>query len=207
MTHLNTSDIQRRYDGDVGKSHVQSAFFRETVLGVGRMRRRHFAKAHGSILDVACGAGENFRYYQRPGNQYTGIDLSAYMVEQARKHAQELGMTVDLRVMDAQRLDFPDASFDTVVSALSTCTFPDTPAVLLEIRRVCKPGGRILLLEHGRSSWEPLGRWLDRAAPAQYAEAGCRLNQDPRIAVQQAGLKLVSLERTLLGVGYLIEIA
>lgn len=170
------------------------------------MRRKLFSKAQGSILDVACGAGENFRYYQRPGNQYTGIDLSAFMVEQARKRAQELGMTVDLRVMDAQQLQFPDNSFDTVVSALSTCTFPDTVAALLEMRRVCKPNGRILLLEHGRSSWEPLGKWLDRAAPTQYAEAGCRMNQDPRVAVKDAGLQMVWMERPLLGVAYLMEI-
>jgi ubiquinone/menaquinone biosynthesis C-methylase UbiE len=171
------------------------------------MRRQMFSKAQGSILDVACGSGENFRYYQRPGNTYTAIELSPFMLEQARKRAQQLGMNVELRVMDAQQLQFEDNHFDTVVSALSTCTFPDPVAALREMRRVCKPTGRILLVEHGRSSWEPLGRWLDRAAPEQYAEAGCRMNQDPRVSVEKAGLKIVSIKRPLLGVGYLMEVS
>jgi ubiquinone/menaquinone biosynthesis C-methylase UbiE len=206
MTHLHTSDIQQRYNGEIGRQHLQSEFFRETLLMIGRMRRKVFSKAQGSILDVACGAGENFRYYQRPGSQYTAIDLSAFMIEQARERAEQLRMTVDLQVMDAQQLQFDDHSFDTVVSALSTCTFPDPVTALREMRRVCKPEGRILLLEHGRSSVEFLGRWLDRIAPAQYAETGCRINQDPRQTVEQAGLKIVWIERRLLGLGYMMEV-
>jgi ubiquinone/menaquinone biosynthesis C-methylase UbiE len=206
MNTLDTREIQHRYDGAIGKQHLQGEFFRETILGVGRLRRKIFSKASGNILDVACGGGENFRHIQRPGNTYTAIELSPYMLGQAKKRAQQLGMNIDLRVMDAQNLEFPDATFDTVISALATCTFPDPVRALEEMRRVCKPTGRILLLEHGHSSWKGLNRWLDRAAPAQYAEAGCRLNQDPRKVVQDAGLKLLSIERRLLGVAYLMEV-
>jgi ubiquinone/menaquinone biosynthesis C-methylase UbiE len=206
MNTLDTREIQHRYDGEIGKQHLQGEFFRETILGVGRLRRKVFSKATGHILDVACGGGENFRSIQHLARQYTAIELSPYMLEQAKKRAKQLGMNIDARVMDAQNLEFPDATFDTVISALATCTFPNPVLALQEMRRVCKPTGRILLLEHGQSTWKPLARWLDRAAPAQYAEAGCRLNQDPRKVVEDAGLKLVSIERRLLGVAYLMEV-
>jgi ubiquinone/menaquinone biosynthesis C-methylase UbiE len=206
MNTLDAREIQHRYDGEIGKQHLQGEFFRETILGVGRLRRKIFSNAHGHILDVACGGGENFRHIHHPGSTFTAIELSPYMLGQAKKRAEKLGMNINLQVMDAQNLEFPDATFDTVISALSTCTFPDPVRALQEMRRVCKPTGRILLLEHGQSSWKPLARWLDRAAPAQYAEAGCRLNQDPRKVVQDAGLKLLSIERRLLGVVYLMEV-
>src|SRR5262249_25423228 len=133
---LKASDIQRRYDGHIGAGYVSGEFFRERLLLASRWRERIFSRAQDSILDVACGSGENFAHYRRPGNTYTAVDLSPVMVDRARQRAQKLDMTVDLRVMDAEHLQFPDASFDTIVSAMSTCTFPNTPAVLHEMQRV-----------------------------------------------------------------------
>jgi ubiquinone/menaquinone biosynthesis C-methylase UbiE len=73
------------------------------------------------------------------------------MLEIARQRAQELGRKIDLRVGDAQALDFPDASFDTVVCTLALCTIPDDRAAVSEVKRVLRPAGRFLLLEHVRS--------------------------------------------------------
>jgi ubiquinone/menaquinone biosynthesis C-methylase UbiE len=204
---MRTDDIRRRYDGAAGADHIASEFFREKILLGGWMRKRIFGRARGRILDVACGTGENFTAYRQPGSTFTAIELSAVMLEAARERARRLGMTVILRVMDAQHLEFADASFDTVVSAMSTCTFPDPAAALHEMRRVCKPGGRILLFEHGRSTWGPIARWQDRTVPQMYARAGCRANQDPLAVVRTAGLNMIRTRRALLGVFHLIEVS
>ncbi len=205
--HLDNEDVRQRYDGRAGADYVASTFFREKLLFGGRMRQRIFSHAQGSILDVACGPGANFHALNRPGNRITAIELSPIMLAKATEEAVKLGINVDLRLMDAQKLDFPDASFDTVVSALSTCTFPDPIAALHEMKRVCKPDGRILLFEHGLSTWKWVAQWQINTADYQYETAGCRATQDPIEVVNTAGLKIVNAERRIAGVFHLIEIS
>jgi ubiquinone/menaquinone biosynthesis C-methylase UbiE len=102
------------------------------------------------VLEIATGTGQNLRYYQ-PGVRLTAVELSPSMVAIARQEADALGREVDLRVGDAQALEFPDASFDTVVCTLGLCTIPDDPAAVREAKRVLRPGGRFVLREHVRS--------------------------------------------------------
>jgi ubiquinone/menaquinone biosynthesis C-methylase UbiE len=130
------------------------------------------------------------------------------MLAVAEKAAQRIGLDVTLQVMDAEALTFANDRFDTVVSALSTCTFPDPIAALQEMSRVCKAGGRILLLEHGRSSLRPLAQYQDRQAQTHYKKAaGCRWNQEPTALVKAAGLRLISVNRTTFGIFYTIQAA
>jgi ubiquinone/menaquinone biosynthesis C-methylase UbiE len=116
-------------------------------------------------------------------------------------------LPVTLQVMDAGRLSFPDASFDTVCSALSTCTFPDPLAALGEMRRVCRPGGKILLFEHGlsRQSWLAWGH--ERLAGWHYRMAACRWNQEPAAMAYHAGMRVLRDERHLLGIFHAITAA
>ena len=102
--------------------------------------------------------------------------------------------------MDAQELAFPDNYFDTVVSALSTCTFPDPVTAVDEMARVCKPDGEIRLLEHGRSRVGPIARFQDWRADAHYETAGCRWNQNPRDIVDHADVRVESSQRAFLGI-------
>jgi ubiquinone/menaquinone biosynthesis C-methylase UbiE len=102
--------------------------------------------------------------------------------------------------MDAEDLEFSDDSFDTVISALSTCTFPNPVAALQEMSRVCKPDGKILLLEHGRSNVSVINRFLDWRADAHYEKRGCRWNQRPAELVQEAGLPIIETEASLFGI-------
>jgi ubiquinone/menaquinone biosynthesis C-methylase UbiE len=139
-------------------------------LGVRRLRRRLLSQARGEVLEVAAGTGKNFAHYP-PGCRISAVDLSPAMLDVAR--AAQLGLNVDFSTMSADALAFPSARFDTVVSTLSTCTFPDPLAALREMARVCKPDGHILLLEHGRSSREWLGRLQDRRAERHAERAGC----------------------------------
>jgi ubiquinone/menaquinone biosynthesis C-methylase UbiE len=127
------------------------------------------------------------------------------MLDIARGKTERLGLSIDLMLMDAGQLDFPDQSFDVVVSALSTCTFPDPVASLHEMGRVVKPDGRILLLEHGRSSWGLIGRHQDRTAHQHFATAGCRWNQEPLDLVRTAGLQVVEHHRSFFGIFHTIE--
>jgi len=107
-------------------------------LFTGRYRQRLFGRAQGRVLDVACGTGLNARYLP-DATTYVGIDASPDMLTKARHRVGAWDRVEGLYEMDAQALEFPDDSFDTVVSSLSTCTFPDPVAALNEMARVCKP--------------------------------------------------------------------
>jgi ubiquinone/menaquinone biosynthesis C-methylase UbiE len=166
---------------------------------VGGYRRRLFERARGRVLDVACGTGANFRYVP-PECDLVGVDLSEEMLDAAAREAERVERDVTLQQADATELPFPDDSFETVISSLSTCTFPDPVAVLREMGRVCAPDGRILLLEHGRSSVGPIAGVQDRLAPRHFDSMGCRWNQEPASLVEEAGLRIGAIERDLLGV-------
>lgn len=194
---VSPQELQRIY-AEHAPTYHKTQQFGETLFWTKPLRRQLMQRARGHILDVACGTGENFRYFPK-NSRITAVDLSPEMLQQARKKAQEWGIKLELSVMDAEKLEFPDASFDTVASALSTCTFPDPIAALREFGRVCHPEGRILLFEHGRSSWKWAGRWMDRRAAAHFESMACRWNQEPIELVKEAGLKIISARRARLG--------
>ncbi|MGH7796252.1 MAG: class I SAM-dependent methyltransferase [Candidatus Binatia bacterium] len=118
-------------------------------------------RASGTVLEVAVGTGKNLAHYRRDC-PIIALDLSGEMLKVARNRAAKLSMHVSFLVADAEALPFPDESFDSVVSSLSTCTFPNPVAALEEIARVCRADGRVLLLERGRSERERLGRRTSR---------------------------------------------
>lgn len=168
-------------------------------LLTGRARRRLFARAVGRVLDVACGTGINARYLPRDV-ELVGIDLSPAMLSRARARSDRLGIDADFRQGDASVLPFDDGACDTVVSTMSTCTFPDPVAALREMARVCAPDGQVLLLEHGRSSVGPIARFQDWRAPSHFAKTGCRWNHEPVELVTEAGIEVETVDRRLLGV-------
>jgi ubiquinone/menaquinone biosynthesis C-methylase UbiE len=173
-------------------------------LFAGRCRRRQFEHANGRVLDVACGTGRNFRYLPSSCD-VVGIDISDEMIAHARSELDRLELEGAVRQMDAQALDFPDDSFDTVISSFSTCTFPDQIAALHEMERVCKPDGEILLLEHRRSDAAPLAWLQDWRAEAHYEKNGCRLNHLPLETVKQAGLPVENASTAFFGLVITID--
>lgn len=158
-------------------------------LITGRYRQRLFGTATGRVLDVACGIGTNVRYLPDTA-EYVGIDVSPAMLEKADERIEGVERGEDLLEMDAEDLAFPANSFDTVISSLSTCTFPDPETALQEMERVCRPEGRILLLEHGRSDLGPIAHVQDWRADAHFEKHACRLNQEPVDVVSRAGLSV-----------------
>jgi ubiquinone/menaquinone biosynthesis C-methylase UbiE len=176
----------------------------ELLLGMKKLRRKLLLGATGNVLEVAVGTGENLPFYNGDC-QLTAIDMSEAMLDRAKTRAKKIGLNAKFLSMDAEILSFPEDSFDTVVSSLSMCTFPDPIGVLNEMARVCRPNGRILLLEHGRSSVEFLARWMDRRAERHAERAGCHWNREPLELVQQAGLRIVETQRTFFGVMHMIN--
>lgn len=169
------------------------------VLIFRRLRSRLLKSAVGRVLEVAAGTGANLGRYPA-GVNVVSVDLSPAMLAKARAHGAS-----EAAVMDAGRLAFRDGSFDTVVSTLGTCTFPDPVEALREMRRVCRPGGRILLLEHGRSNRQGIAAWQDRRAPKYAAHLGCWWNREPLENVRKAGLEPRVATRTFLGIVHVIE--
>lgn len=174
------------------------------LLGVRRLRRRLLRGARGKVLEVAAGTGVNLQYY--PAHiQLTAVDLSPAMLAKAQTRAAQLGRSAEFLEMNAEHLAFPDRSFDTVVTTLSLCTFPDPTRALREIARVCHAEGRVLLLEHGRSSVQTIARWQDRTAERHAQLVGCYWNREPLEMVSAAGLRLVETSRHVFGVFHAIE--
>jgi ubiquinone/menaquinone biosynthesis C-methylase UbiE len=198
---MSAEDIRSAYAEYADVFHRFEWFDR---LLAGRYRRRQFGDAAGRVLDVACGTGTNFRYLPETVD-LVGIDLSPDMLSKAEEMLADLEREGTLREMDAQSLEFPDDRFDTVISALSTCTFPDPVAALREMDRVCRPGGRILLVEHGRSDVGALARFQEWRSDAHYAQAGCRWTQEPLGVVREAGLDVESAETGLIGMNTTAE--
>jgi ubiquinone/menaquinone biosynthesis C-methylase UbiE len=195
-------EIRQKYNRVARWYNVLNAL--PEVLGVKTLRRVLLRQASGRILEIAVGTGRNLRHYPRTC-QITGVDFSPAMLEVARREGQRLGVKTRFLVMDAESLAFPDHTFDTVVSSLTVCTFADPVAALREMARVCRADGRILLLEHGRSDREWLGRWQDRRADRHAKALGCRWNREALELIRQAGLAVIAARRVFFGIFHVVE--
>jgi ubiquinone/menaquinone biosynthesis C-methylase UbiE len=157
------------------------------------------AQAYGDVLEIAIGTGRNLPFYPRD-MRLTGIDLSAAMLTIARERAAELGIDIDLRQGDAQALPYPDGSFDTVVCTVSLCTIPDDQRAVQEVKRVLRPGGLFLLLEHVRSPLPPVRvvqRVLDHFTVPREGDHQLR---EPLDHLRAEGFEILKLERKKLGI-------
>jgi SAM-dependent methyltransferase/predicted ester cyclase len=143
-----TERIRRIFDKQAPKYDKSMSRF-ERLLFAGN-RNWVCGQAEGEVLELAAGTARNLTFYPE-GVMVTGIELSPEMAALGRKRAEELGRQIEMRVGDAQALDFPDESFDTVVCTYGLCTIPDDGAAIREAKRVLRPSGRILLAEHVRS--------------------------------------------------------
>lgn len=151
-------------------------------------RRLLWAQAEGErILEVGVGTGKNMPYYPKD-LKITAIDLSAKMLRRARRRAEREGVELELLQMDAQALDFPDKSFDTMVASFVFCSVPDPVRGLRELGRVAKQ--KILLLEHMRPENPWLGKLFDLFNPLIVCLFGFNINRRTLENIRRAGLEI-----------------
>lgn len=174
----------------------QIAFFEKIWFGGGRDWLGE--RAHSRVLEVAIGTGRNLPHYPASAT-VTGIELSPAMLAIARQRAAGFGREVDFREGDAEHLPYGDASFDTVVCALSLCTIASPAAAIGEMKRVLVPAGRLLLLDHVGSFWPPVyaAQWLLERITIRAAGEHFTRRQLP--LVQAAGFQVVEAERLKAG--------
>ncbi|MCL5026653.1 MAG: class I SAM-dependent methyltransferase [Chloroflexi bacterium] len=198
-----TDATRRRYDRQARLYDLTEAPMER--LAFSRWRSLLWSRVAGPrVLEVGVGTGKNLPYYS-PQWEAAGIDLSPKMVERARRRAATLGLAVELQVMDAQALAFPDASFDTVVATFVFCSVPDPVQGLREVRRVCRPGGQVLLLEHVLSRHQPARSIMQALNPIMVRVTGANINRETVTNVQRAGLEIVSVTDLFAGIVKLIE--
>jgi ubiquinone/menaquinone biosynthesis C-methylase UbiE len=146
----------------------------------------------GALLEVGVGTGRNLGFHGK-GHTVTGIDISSKMLAKAAAKAKRLKVSPDLRVMDAQQMEFPDGSFDSAVATFVFCSVPDPVLGLTEVRRVLKPGGRVFLLEHVLSKRQPF-RWImERLNGMVRTMNGANLNRDTVANVEAAGFAILEV--------------
>ena len=179
---------RRRYDRmvflfdflEAPMEHMRFAAWRER-LRVGIRGKR--------ALEVGVGTGKNLTYY--PDDVHvTAIDLSPQMLARARKKANKMHLQVDLQEMDVQHLEFADQSFDTVFATFVFCSVPDPVKGLCELRRVCKPDGKLLLIEHMRPGNPVLGLLFDSLNPLVVRMMGANINRQTINNIRQAGWQI-----------------
>ncbi|MEE9402196.1 MAG: class I SAM-dependent methyltransferase [Desulfobacteria bacterium] len=189
----NGSLTRRRYDRLASFYDLLGAPMERFRFASWRARLRDRIVGNRS-LEVGVGTGKNLPYYPRDV-KVTAIDLSPRMLERARRRASGLGLEVELQQMDVQHLAFPDHIFDTVFATFVFCSVPDPMLGLRELRRVCKSGGRLLLLEHMRPGNPLLGLFFDVLNPMVVRMMGANINRGTMENVRRAGWRIRVEER------------
>ncbi|ALJ14485.1 class I SAM-dependent methyltransferase [Sphingopyxis macrogoltabida] len=154
-----------------------------------KLRSKIVPHAQGDVLELGCGGGINMEFYD-PSRiaSFTGLDPSPELLAMSRAAAQARGMTADIRGGVGEAMPFESARFDTIVTTFTLCSVADQAAVLAEIRRVLKPGGTALFLEHGGAPDPGVAKWQRRIEPLWKRIGGnCHLTRPIADAYERAG--------------------
>jgi ubiquinone/menaquinone biosynthesis C-methylase UbiE len=159
--------------------------FRERVIG----------EAEGRVLEIGIGSGLNLPLYGSAACSVVGLEPSPELLRMARRRAASISVPVEFLETSAEAIPLDAGSVDAVVTTWTLCTIPDAPRALVEIRRVLKPGGALLFVEHGRAPEPGVARWQDRIDPLWSRVAGgCHLNRKIDDLISGSGFRIDRLE-------------
>jgi len=197
-----TEIAQKRWNRTARRYDYLMAFIE--WASVRKWRRLLWSRVESSrVLEIGVGTGNNFPYYPADA-EITAVDFSEEMLKRARKRASSHRVKVDLRQMDAQNLEFADNTFDTVTGTMVFCSIPDPVRGIREVERVCKRGGKVVLLEQDFSSkW--FSRWLVKLANPLVIRMGSDFRRRTIEDVAKSGLKLERVTNLWAGMFKLIE--
>jgi ubiquinone/menaquinone biosynthesis C-methylase UbiE len=158
-------------------------------------RQRWVPRAHGEVLELGVGSGLNLGFYD-PARvaRVTGIDPSPPLLARAAARARQAAVPVELVTASAEQLPFADLMFDSALVTYSLCSIPDPARALAEVRRVLRPGGELLFVEHGLAPDRGPQRWQRRLNPVwRRISGGCNLDRDIAAIVRAAGFVIDDL--------------
>ena len=162
-------------------------------------RRRVIGAAEGRVLEIGIGSGLNLPLYGPAVRAVIALEPSPELLRMARRRAAAAVVPVEFLEASAETLPLDDVSVDTVVTTWTLCTIPDAPRALAEMRRVLKPDGALLFVEHGRAPEPGVARWQDRLDPLWSRVAGgCHLNRKIDELISGSGFRIDSLEHARL---------
>jgi ubiquinone/menaquinone biosynthesis C-methylase UbiE len=152
--------------------------------------------ARGEVLEIGLGTGLNLPHYPAGVSRLRAVDPAPLLPHRVAERIARASFPVELSRAGAEHLPYDSQSFDYVVSTWTLCTIPDPVQALREVRRVLKPTGRLLFLEHGRSDDAATATWQNRLNPIQNViGCGCNLNRPIDQLIRKAGLHIVQLDR------------
>jgi ubiquinone/menaquinone biosynthesis C-methylase UbiE len=196
-TNAETERVRSIQDRAAPRYDRQMNFFDRVLFTDGRDWA--CSQARGDVLEIAVGTGRNLGHYPAD-TKLTGIELSEEMLSIARQRAAGLGIEADLRQGDAQALDFPDESFDTVIITLALCTIPDDLGAVREAHRVLRPRGRLVSFEHVRSPRLPVRTVQRLLEPLSVRFEADHLLRDPLDYLADEGFEIESVKRLKWGI-------
>jgi ubiquinone/menaquinone biosynthesis C-methylase UbiE len=168
-----------------------------------KWRKQLLSYAKGDILEIGVGTGNNFKYYP-VGVSVTATDMSARMIEKAKKEAIAKGVNGSFIVSSIEDLELRQQSFDTIISTFSLSAYEHPLQVLDQFNTWCKPGGKILLLEYGLSKYG-LVNWLQRRwEPYHYKRTGNHIGRDMLAILSGSKLRIKRVEVKYAGIVYLV---
>jgi ubiquinone/menaquinone biosynthesis C-methylase UbiE len=166
---------------DLAMRNKQLVPFRERVIGA----------AEGRVLEIGVGSGRNLPFYRAPVSQLLALEPAARLVSMARSASDERRIPVSFVEASAEAIPLDQHSVDTIVSTWTLCSIPQAATALQEMRRVLRPGGRLLFVEHGLAPEQAVRWWQDRLTPVwRRISGGCHLNRPIRSLIEDAGFRI-----------------
>jgi ubiquinone/menaquinone biosynthesis C-methylase UbiE len=170
---------------DLAMRNKQLVPFRERVIGA----------AEGRVLEIGVGSGRNLPFYRPPVREVLALEPAPRLVAMARSASRATVMPVRFVEASAEAIPLDQHSVDTIVTTWTLCSIPQAATALADMRRVLRPGGKLLFVEHGLAPDEGVRRWQNRLTPAwRRISGGCHLNRPIRSMIEGTGFRIDRIE-------------